>query len=102
MIMKVDFRKILIDPRGQKIEIKNETGEKEVLTLSRVAYEALLANTDEKETDKYELYKLSKKTVQNKEVEISAKEIGIIEDRIKKVWATLVAGAAIDMLENLK
>ena len=99
--MKINFSTELRDPKGELIEEQEKNGKTSVYTLGKVAYNALLAQTEEEDLpSKYELYKLAKLTVEKKPVEVTVEQIAVIKKMVEKVWSTLVVGATFDIIEK--
>ena len=97
--MKIQFNQNLKDPYAREIKL-NENDKEQSITLGRIAYDALLANLENDNDNKYELYKLAKLTIED-EVDLSVEQIAKIKERIEKVWSTLIVGAAFDVIEKV-
>ena len=110
--MKIDFNQLLVDLDGEFIFDRAKTAcptcgspeeEGEKWTLGRVCKKVLVNDLpgDDKKTDKkFDLWVLATKINKGGTVDLEAKEITMIKDRIPVAFAPLIVGPAFNMLEG--
>lgn len=109
--MKVDFERQLLDfdgalldlstvtmDGGKLVTVKNDNPE---ARLKGVCMTALLFSfQDDQPSHKYRLYSIARRVHEGGEQEMTAEEIADIKGRVIKVYPTLTAGLASDLLEG--
>lgn len=95
----IDFTRVLNGLDGKPLQSE----QKEKLTLSDVAVNALLATLDEDRqlagTEKVKRYELARKIYGQKEVSLTPEELVMIRERIGKAYGPVVVGVAWRFLE---
>ena len=103
--MKIDFTKVLNDPKGTPLkEVLREEGKPDFikeLTLFTVVQNSLLSGDKLTAVQKYERYKLTLK-LEDSESDLSIEEIKTIKDAIGEAYGIWVVGSAWDILEGKK
>lgn len=96
--MKIQFNQNLVDLAGENIVIQDEE-----VTLRSVCVNALLSefqNENSTGEDKVKRYELAKRIYENDELELEAKQIALLQERVGKNYLPLIVGQATKMLEG--
>jgi hypothetical protein len=100
--MVIDVSKNLVQLNGQPIMDMDEQGNAVPATVKNALVNAVLSpEQNEKGTQKVQKYELAKKLYRaEKDVEVTAEEVVLIKKRVEELFAPLIVGQIVELLEG--